>query len=70
VPFFWTQQYDISVSYVGHAEDYTHIQVEGSPDAADCGASFMDGDQLLAYVSIGRDRDSLKIERQMETWDT
>jgi NADPH-dependent 2,4-dienoyl-CoA reductase/sulfur reductase-like enzyme/nitrite reductase/ring-hydroxylating ferredoxin subunit len=66
VPFFRTRQYHTTVSYVGHAEDYTHIQVDGSPDAGDCSASFMNDDQLLAYVSIGRDRESLLKEAQLE----
>jgi 3-phenylpropionate/trans-cinnamate dioxygenase ferredoxin reductase subunit len=66
IPFFWTRQYDMTVSYVGHADDYTHIQVDGSPDAGDCSASFMRDDQLLAYVSIGRDRESLRREQLLE----
>ncbi|HET9440378.1 MAG TPA: FAD-dependent oxidoreductase [Longimicrobiales bacterium] len=66
VPFFWTQQYDMTVNYVGHAEDWTHINVDGSPEERDCAASFMDGERLLAYVSIGRDRESLEAERKLE----
>jgi 3-phenylpropionate/trans-cinnamate dioxygenase ferredoxin reductase subunit len=70
VPFFWTQQYDTVVNYVGHAEDFTHIKVDGSPDAGDCGVSFMANDQLLAHVTIGRDRESLQMERKLEKWDS
>jgi 3-phenylpropionate/trans-cinnamate dioxygenase ferredoxin reductase subunit len=66
VPFFRTRQYDMTVSYVGHAEDYTHIEVDGSPDSGDCSASFMNDDRLLAYVSVGRDRESLRREQQLE----
>ncbi|HEY0673588.1 MAG TPA: FAD-dependent oxidoreductase [Longimicrobiales bacterium] len=66
VPFFWTQQYDMTVNYVGHAEDWTHINVDGSPETRDCAASFMNGERLLAYVSIGRDRESLEVERKLE----
>ena len=67
VPFFWTSQYERTVNYVGHVEDWTHIQVDGSPET-DCAVSFMDGDRLLAYVTIGRDRESLKMERELEHW--
>lgn len=66
VPFFWTQHYDVSVSYVGHAPDFTSIRIDGSPDTGYGSASFMRGDTLLAYASIGRDRDSLEIEKEME----
>jgi 3-phenylpropionate/trans-cinnamate dioxygenase ferredoxin reductase subunit len=66
VPFFRTRQYDTTVSCVGHAEDFTHIQVDGSPDTHDCSASFMDNDRLLAYVSMGRDRQSLRREQLLE----
>jgi NADPH-dependent 2,4-dienoyl-CoA reductase/sulfur reductase-like enzyme/nitrite reductase/ring-hydroxylating ferredoxin subunit len=66
VPFFSTRQYDVTVSCVGHAEDYTHIQVVGSPESGSCSAWFMNGRQLHAHVSIGRERESLKVERQLE----
>jgi 3-phenylpropionate/trans-cinnamate dioxygenase ferredoxin reductase subunit len=66
VPFFLTQQYDVTVSCVGHAEDYTHIDVVGSPESRSCSASFMNAHQLLAHVSIGREQESLKVERQLE----
>ena len=67
VPFFWTQQYDTSVSYVGHAPDYTHIQVDGVPESGDCSASFMNNNELLAYVSIGRDYQSLEVESELRS---
>jgi apoptosis-inducing factor 3 len=65
VPFFWTTQYDVTVNYVGHATDWTHIVVDGSPEARDCGVAFMSGDTLLAYVTIGRDLESLEMERKL-----
>jgi 3-phenylpropionate/trans-cinnamate dioxygenase ferredoxin reductase subunit len=65
VPFFWTRQYDVTVSYVGHAADWSHIVVDGSPEARDCGVSFMSGEKLLAYVTIGRDLESLEMERKL-----
>lgn len=66
VPFFWTTQYDMTINYVGHAEDFSHIQVDGSPQNGDFSAAFMSGDKLLAFVSVGRDRESLKVERELE----
>jgi len=66
VPFFWTQQYDVTVRYIGHAEKWDSLQVDGSPQARDCAATFKAGDRVLAVATIGRDLQSLKAEEAME----
>ena len=66
VPFFWSQHYDISINYVGHAERWDAVRVDGSPEAHDCTVSFMRGDRRLAVATIFRDRDSLQAEVAME----
>ena len=40
VPFFWTQQYDLTVRYIGHAEKWDSVEIEGSPQSRDCAATF------------------------------
>ncbi|HXZ02451.1 MAG TPA: FAD-dependent oxidoreductase [Stellaceae bacterium] len=67
VPFFWSQHYDVTISYVGHAERWDGIEIDGRPEAGDCRAVFRRGGRTLAVVTIGRDGDSLRAERELET---
>jgi NADPH-dependent 2,4-dienoyl-CoA reductase/sulfur reductase-like enzyme/nitrite reductase/ring-hydroxylating ferredoxin subunit len=66
VPFFWSQHYDVSINYVGHAEGWDDLQVSGTPEARDCMVSYRSGGRLLAVASIFRDLDSLKAELAIE----
>src|SRR5438477_4787373 len=40
VPFFWSQHYDVTIRYVGHAERWDRVRVDGSLDARDATVSF------------------------------
>jgi len=66
VPFFWSQHYDVPINYVGHAESWDEIAVEGDISARDCLLRYMRGGRVLAVASIYRDRDSLLAEAGME----
>jgi NADPH-dependent 2,4-dienoyl-CoA reductase/sulfur reductase-like enzyme/nitrite reductase/ring-hydroxylating ferredoxin subunit len=66
VPFFWSQHYDLTINYVGHAESWDSIDVEGSLEARDCTMTYVRGGRILAVASIGRDLASLKAERDLE----
>jgi NADPH-dependent 2,4-dienoyl-CoA reductase/sulfur reductase-like enzyme/nitrite reductase/ring-hydroxylating ferredoxin subunit len=65
-PFFWSQHYDIAINYVGHAERWDAVQIDGDPAAHDCTVTFMRGNQRLAVATIGRDKASLDAEHSME----
>ncbi len=65
VPFFWSQHYDVRISYVGHAERWERIDVEGSIADRDCRVTFLRGDKTLAVVTVGRDIESLRAEVAM-----
>jgi apoptosis-inducing factor 3 len=66
VPFFWSQHYDIPINYVGHAERWDAIEVEGDVAAKDCLLRFKCGGRVLAVATIFRDAESLKAELAME----
>jgi NADPH-dependent 2,4-dienoyl-CoA reductase/sulfur reductase-like enzyme len=66
VPFFWSMHYDMSVLYVGHAEGWDSLAVDGSIEKRDCRVDFVRSGRTLAVVTIGRDLDSLRAERELE----
>jgi len=66
VPFFWSRHYHTSISYVGHAERWDAIEMDGSLDRGDCAVTFTVGGQALAVATIGRDRASLSAEIAFE----
>ena len=62
VPFFWSAHYDATISYVGHAERWDSIEVDGSIEARDCELRYIDGGKTTAVVTLGRDKASLEAE--------
>lgn len=66
VPFFWSAHYDVSINYVGHAEKWDAIRVDGDPKAKDVSVRFEQGGKLLALATIFRDEESLRAEIAME----
>jgi NADPH-dependent 2,4-dienoyl-CoA reductase/sulfur reductase-like enzyme/nitrite reductase/ring-hydroxylating ferredoxin subunit len=66
VPFFWSQHYDVPVNYVGHAETWDEIAVDGDIAAKDCLLHYRRAGRELAAASIYRDTASLQAELAME----
>jgi NADPH-dependent 2,4-dienoyl-CoA reductase/sulfur reductase-like enzyme/nitrite reductase/ring-hydroxylating ferredoxin subunit len=67
VPFFWSQHYDVPINYVGHAEKWDEIAVDGSIAGRDCLVQYKSKGRVLATASIYRDVASLQAELAMET---
>jgi apoptosis-inducing factor 3 len=66
VPFFWSQHYDIPINYVGHAEKWDELEIEGDIFAKDCLLRLKQKGRTLAVASIFRDLENLQAEVAME----
>jgi NADPH-dependent 2,4-dienoyl-CoA reductase/sulfur reductase-like enzyme/nitrite reductase/ring-hydroxylating ferredoxin subunit len=66
VSFFWSQHYDVPINYVGHAEKWDEIVIDGDIKAKDCMVQYKSGGRILAAASIYRDLESLEAEVRME----
>jgi NADPH-dependent 2,4-dienoyl-CoA reductase/sulfur reductase-like enzyme/nitrite reductase/ring-hydroxylating ferredoxin subunit len=65
-PFFWSQHYDVPINYVGHAERWDSIDIEGDVMKRDCVVRYKQGARVLAVASIYRDKESLEAGVAME----
>jgi hypothetical protein len=66
VPFFWSQHYDVPINYVGHAEQWDEIDVDGDIESRDCVLRYRRNGRVLAVASIFRDLENLGAELAME----
>jgi hypothetical protein len=65
-PFFWSQHFDVTVSYVGHAEKWDKTEIEGDPSAHDCKVTFYQNGRKAAVATVSRDLESLRAEAELE----
>jgi len=68
-PFFWSQHYEVTLSYVGHAALWDRIETRGSLAKRDFAAAYVKDDRIVAVVTVGRDRLSLEAEAAFERND-
>ena len=68
VPFFWSQHYQAAVNYVGHAEHWDQLEIDGDPAKLDCTVNYLQGGKLLAQATVSRDKLSLETEVRMENF--
>ena len=65
VPFFWSQHYDVPINYVGHAEKWDELTIDGDVAARDCLLRYKRKGRVLAIASIYGDIENLKAEVAM-----
>ena len=66
VPFFWTEQYDFGLAYVGHAEHWDKAEIAGSLEGRDCAITYRRGRRKLAVAVVHRDLEGLRAEVEFE----
>ena len=66
VPFFWSQHYDVAVQYVGHAEIWDQIRIDGQIERRDCRLTYSREGKTLAVATVGRNLESLRAEAELE----
>ena len=66
VPFFWSQHYDLAVNYVGHAEHWDVVAIDGDLEARNAAVTYSLGGRVLATATVGRDKAAVRVERQLE----
>jgi NADPH-dependent 2,4-dienoyl-CoA reductase/sulfur reductase-like enzyme len=67
VPFFWSQHYDVVINYVGHAENWDKVEIDGTLEKQDCTVTYKRGARPLAVAAISRDLHNLQAELAMES---
>jgi NADPH-dependent 2,4-dienoyl-CoA reductase/sulfur reductase-like enzyme/nitrite reductase/ring-hydroxylating ferredoxin subunit len=67
VPFFWSAHYDVQMLYVGHAERWESAAIDGVVSERDGRVAYRAAGRTLAVATIGRDLDSLRAERELES---
>jgi NADPH-dependent 2,4-dienoyl-CoA reductase/sulfur reductase-like enzyme len=65
VPFFWSGQFGVNLRYVGHAERWDEVHVDGSLDERSFVAYYLKGGDVLAAAGVGRDREMAALHALM-----
>jgi len=65
-PFFWSAHHDVTINYVGHAEQFDAAEVEGAIADRDATVRLTQGGRLLAAATLGRDLETLRLEAGLE----
>lgn len=66
VPFFWTEQHDLGIAYVGHAEQWDEAVIDGAIAERDCSVTYYRDGRKLAVAVVHRDLEGLRAEVEFE----
>jgi apoptosis-inducing factor 3 len=67
VPFFWSQHYESTIRYVGHAQAWDAVDIDGSlQEEAQCTMTYKRAGRTLAVATLSNDRRCLEAELELE----
>lgn len=66
LPFFWTRQFGCELRYLGHGRGWNSAELDGAPDSGNCLVRYRRDGTLVAAAAIGRDRDLLALEAEIQ----
>lgn len=66
VPFFWTEQFDFSLAYVGHGPHWDRCEIDGSLERRDATITYWRGLERVAVALVHRDHAGLRAELEFE----
>lgn len=66
VPYFWTRQFGVSLKYVGHADKWDAVEIDGSLAEKNCAVRYKQDGKTMAVATIGRDIQCLEFEATAE----
>ena len=69
VPFFWSQHYDVTLAYIGHASGESEIELFGDLERRHATVIYRDAGKVTAVLTVGRDKQSLEFESALERRD-
>ncbi len=65
VPFFWSGQYDLKLRYVGHAEEWDEVFIDGDLEQSKFLAFYLQNNKIMAVAGVNRDREIAAISELM-----
>lgn len=69
VPFFWSQQFDVVLNFVGVATPLAETRIYGKLADKKCAVAYIENKLITGVLTIGLDLQSLEIEKAFEGQD-
>ncbi len=63
--YFWSDQYDVELQYIGHAARWDRVVVRGRPSDFSFAAFYLDGGILRAVMTVGRPEEETEAVREL-----
>jgi 3-phenylpropionate/trans-cinnamate dioxygenase ferredoxin reductase subunit len=67
VPYFWSDQYDLRLQYVGHASRWDEAVMRGTPEGRSFSVFYLLDGRLRACLMVNRPRDQRAARRLVQT---